>query len=312
MPNTGPKLAGTGTGVGWTSPANVASPTNYATQTIAHGATTAPLRGSNFGFAVPAGATINGVQVSAVAFADSNLELLFSSIQLVKSGAATGTPKSDTAKWTDFPRGYNYGSSIDLWGATLTPADVNDPTFGFEAIVRNTSTEADMASVNDYLMTVFYTTGGGGGGGGATPSNGGTTEPLGLALFPATQGIVGTIYKLDPVNFNDPNSPSHYNFKVEDVLCGRNPTINRLFISHHDLGLANIVVTISGNNDSREVVSNSFPMVLGTALATGKIVTSVWDQISMTGQNLQLSIYRAAGAGPVSITKIRIEGTVER
>lgn len=120
------------------------------------------------------------------------------------------------------------------------------------------------------------------------------------------------MYTFDPTNFNDPNSGSFYNYKVEDIICGRQPTINRIFISHRDLGLATITLTITGNDDSKNVISNSTTIALGTVAASGRIVTTVWDQISFTCQNPQISITRAANGGPVSITKLRVEGRVEK
>jgi hypothetical protein len=145
-------------------------------------------------------------------------------------------------------------------------------------------------------------------------SNGGTAAPLNLVLFPMTlAGATGNgLWTFDPTNFNDPNSPSSYAYKQEDVICGRNPTINRIYISHRDLGQTKITVTITGNNDKGKVVSKSVTVNLGTADASNRIITTVYDQIAFTGQNLQISWVRAAGAGPVAITKFRAEGGVEK
>jgi hypothetical protein len=52
--------------------------------------------------------------------------------------------------------------------------------------------------------------------------------------------------------------------------------------------------------------------MLGTAAASGVIITTVFAQIAFTAQNLQLSVSRAANAGTMSITKVRMEGQVER
>ncbi|HEX4503168.1 MAG TPA: hypothetical protein VH187_18700 [Scandinavium sp.] len=144
-------------------------------------------------------------------------------------------------------------------------------------------------------------------------SNGGTADRLYLELLPFSIGLVGTnLYKFDITNFNDPNSSSFYSWKKEDVICGRQPTVNRLYISHRDFGVCPITATLTGNNDSGKVISQSIPVTLGTTAASGVIITTVFDQIAFTAQNPQLSVSRAANAGTMSITKVRMEGQVER
>jgi hypothetical protein len=143
-----------------------------------------------------------------------------------------------------------------------------------------------------------------------TPSNGGYVGPLNLLLIPAQNFTTATFYTLDPTNFNDPSSPSSYSWKVEDVIAGRTPTISRVIISHRDLGVATITMTLSGTDDFGAIVSSSTPVTLGTVAASGKIITQVIG-LAQTGQNLQLSVFREANAGPVSITKIRMEGRVD-
>ncbi len=145
-------------------------------------------------------------------------------------------------------------------------------------------------------------------------SVGGTPAPLYLALFPLEwnpgAGLSFYFSTFDPTNFNDPNMGSFYNWKVEDVLAGRTPTINRVIISYRDLGVATITVTLTGTDDSAAVVTSTQGITIGTVAASGRICSQVVG-ISLTGQNLQLSVQRAAGAGPVSITKVRMEGRVE-
>lgn len=143
-----------------------------------------------------------------------------------------------------------------------------------------------------------------------TPSNRGYVGPLNMLLIPAQNFTTAVFYTLDPTNFNDVSSPSSYSWKVEDVIAGRTPTINRLIVSYRDLGLATVTFTLSGTDDSGNLVSNSTPVAIGTLAASNKIVTKVVG-LALTGQNLQLSVLRDANAGPVSITKMRMEGRVE-
>jgi hypothetical protein len=140
------------------------------------------------------------------------------------------------------------------------------------------------------------------------PSNGGTTKPLNLALYPTSLNT--NFFKFDMTNFNDTVSGAFYIFKTEDVICGRTGTISRVIISYRDLGVATITIVLVGTNDQQAIVSSSEPMTIGTVAASKAIVTQIIG-ISLTAQNLSLSITRDPNAGPVSITKVRMEGRVE-
>jgi len=150
----------------------------------------------------------------------------------------------------------------------------------------------------------------------STPSNGGVSGPLGLLLIPAQNGGTPNVFTLDPTNFNDPANGSYYYWKVEDGIAGRVMTINRVILSYRDLGVATITVGLNGvsgekdSNNADTPVSNSQQIVIGTVAASQKICTIVLG-LALTGCNLQASVTRAPNAGPVSITKLRMEGKIE-
>jgi hypothetical protein len=141
-------------------------------------------------------------------------------------------------------------------------------------------------------------------------SNGGIPAALNLWLFPSLVGGDGIFWTLDPTDFDDTLEGSNYSCKVEDVIAGRTPTINRLIISYTDLGPATFTVLLSGSDDNQQPVLFQQTVAIGTVAAPETIKTVVVG-VNLTGQNLQLTIARAPGAGPVSITKIRMEGKVE-
>jgi hypothetical protein len=143
----------------------------------------------------------------------------------------------------------------------------------------------------------------------SAPSNGGVTSLLNIPLYPMA-GPLTALYKFDPTNFNDVASGSFYNWKVEDVIAGRTPTISRVIISYRDLGVASLFVHLSGTTDAGKAVNASQTVPIGNTVPLNIILTTVVG-ISLTGQNLQLSVVRAANAGPISITKVRLEGRVE-
>ena len=150
----------------------------------------------------------------------------------------------------------------------------------------------------------------------STPSNGGVSGPLGLLLIPAQNGGTPNVFTLDPTNFNDPANGSYYYWKVEDGIAGRVMTINRVILSYRDLGVATITVGLNGvsgekdSNNADTPVANSQQIEIGTVAASQKICTIVLG-LALTGCNLQASVTRAPNAGPVSITKLRMEGKIE-
>jgi hypothetical protein len=143
-----------------------------------------------------------------------------------------------------------------------------------------------------------------------TPSNGGMLAPLNILAIPCTLFLNPVVLTLDPTNFDDQANGSTYSWKVEDVIAGRQPTINRVIISYRDLGVATITVTLSGNDDSGNALSINQVATIGTVAGSKKILSVVLG-LALTAQNLQLNVTRPPAGGPVSITKVRMEGKVE-
>jgi hypothetical protein len=156
-------VAGTGandatvTGTGWTNPGNVtADDGSYATVTVALNAHSQYVKGTNFGFAVPGGATIVGIVAEVERNVPAGNAIDFS-VRLFKAGVATG---SDLAaySWPATDAVATYGSSSELWGTTWTPADVNAATFGVGISVKGHSAFAVNPQVDYIKITVYYST----------------------------------------------------------------------------------------------------------------------------------------------------------
>jgi hypothetical protein len=148
-------IAGTGAndatvvGTAWTNPGNVtADDGSYATVTVALNAHSQYVKGTNFGFAVPGGATIVGIVAEVERNVPAGNAIDFS-VRLFKAGVATG---SDLAaySWPATDAVATYGSSSELWGTTWTPADVNAATFGVGISVKGHSAFAVNPQV-DYI-----------------------------------------------------------------------------------------------------------------------------------------------------------------
>ena len=145
-------------------------------------------------------------------------------------------------------------------------------------------------------------------------SNGGVAAAQMRALFPMFNNLNGAVsfYTFDPTSgFDDPNASSVYSYRVEEVVLGRTPTVSRVMVTYRDLGPVTVMFTLSGTNDAQQLVTSANVMQqLGNPVPTGKLITAVIG-MSLTAANLQLTVTRGAGAGPLSISKIVLCGRVE-
>ena len=170
MSTAGPNAPGTMTddaavGVGvWATVDNAkVNDTSYATNGSGTPATHY-LKATAFGFAIPSGATINGIQVGITRKASNNAKFEYSSdniVSLVKGGTVSGDNKFNAGvKWPTSDGTVTYGTTSDLWGTTWAYTDINASNFG---VVLSANTVTATASVNFISVTITYTEGGGGG-----------------------------------------------------------------------------------------------------------------------------------------------------
>jgi hypothetical protein len=115
-------------------------------------------------FSIPSTATILGVAVNFNIFAQSlPTSGTIAGISLWQTGAQLGTEKTPGTAFTSsiYP-GVNqsYGGAADLWGASLTPIIVNDPSFGFAVAVD--CPDVRLFLVQPFTVTVYYTLSGSG------------------------------------------------------------------------------------------------------------------------------------------------------
>jgi hypothetical protein len=118
-----------------------ANPSNAIESDNAYAATSDPgvgtyyshyLKATNFGFAIPAGATINGIVVTYEKQYVNAGVVYDNEIRIVKADGAIGTTnKAATATvWPSTDASNSYGSSTDLWGETWDADKINDIDFG--------------------------------------------------------------------------------------------------------------------------------------------------------------------------------------
>ncbi len=164
MTTVGPTFAGAGATSGspaWTSPGSITASDDVRAQCgVAALGTSGTLKATSFGFAIPAGATINGITVAIERRSTSASVIKDSTIQLLKAGTAAGSNKADTG--TFWPNNVDstatYGSASDLWGTSWAASDINDVNFGVQIITSNADTSVIRQSQVDAVkITIDYT-----------------------------------------------------------------------------------------------------------------------------------------------------------
>ncbi len=157
--NAGAGVDNTAVGAGiWTSPGNIsATGSPYATQNLASNATSHYLQGSNYGFAIPAGATINGITVNIRRQVATTSSMFDNVVSLVKAGAVTGSNLASGTAWPNSFGTATYGSASILWGTTWTASDINASNFGVVLSARSNSGSARQLDVDYIQVTVTYT-----------------------------------------------------------------------------------------------------------------------------------------------------------
>lgn len=160
MADTGWKVAGTGTNVAagggdyaWGNPSNITNTTASTAIVSNFSGTSQNLRASNFGFSIPAELTITGVE-ARIRRMSSFGYVQDENVRLIVAGAVTGTDKVKAGKWTAVYTISEYGGESDLWGTTLTPAQVNASSFGVQLSVL--ATGKDDAMVQTIWMRIHY------------------------------------------------------------------------------------------------------------------------------------------------------------
>ncbi len=167
---SGPNSVGTGANVSypgsnysWSSVSNIQSSNNSrATSTITNsGQNTDYLQATNFGFNIPVGSTIDGIQVyverSAQCVSSCSSEVRDARIRIIKGGLVQSTDKATGTNWPSSDGVATYGGVADLWGTTWSVSDINASNFGVAISAGRTSGGDKSAQVDHVSITVTYT-----------------------------------------------------------------------------------------------------------------------------------------------------------
>lgn len=140
-------------GSAWTNPGNAIAADNTYAVTAPGGAPTQYLKATNFGFSIPALAQVLGIQVHVERRSTAGT-VSDARARIVKGNVVGTAERALPGFWPTVDTVANYGSSIDLWGTTWTPADINSNGFGF---ALSATDNIDTAAVDSISITVHYT-----------------------------------------------------------------------------------------------------------------------------------------------------------
>lgn len=147
-------LTTSGSGVAWTVNSPATASVNLATPGISQ-----IISGTNYGFNIPAGATILGIQINSfytVNFTTTSV-LIDTVCVLLKGGTPSGIDKHLATP--NFTAGFgtlNLGGSSDLWGTTWTPAQINASNFGFRFQLYTPGGFTVFNILQGFPITVYY------------------------------------------------------------------------------------------------------------------------------------------------------------
>lgn len=145
-------------GKSWQNPDN-AKIEDGNTSYIIEPAYTQYLKATNFGFSVPSGATIDGIEVGVKRKSSSaDYWILDYSVKLVKSDggfSVANRANTDPGQWSTTLTYAFYGGSSDLWGESWTSSDINNSNFGIAFSVDGCDDPS--LEVDHIQIKVYYT-----------------------------------------------------------------------------------------------------------------------------------------------------------
>ena len=156
--------AGIGTLSWGASAANAVSSNNsYASRANLDNTTSNFLQCLNYGFSIPAGATILGIEVNIERKSNSiaNGGSRDAAMRLVKGGVIEplANDRSTATTYTTVDTVETHGGPTNLWGTTWTPAQINAANFGaaFAATKPNAAGGAHTVTVDHMQIVVYFT-----------------------------------------------------------------------------------------------------------------------------------------------------------
>ena len=118
------------------------------------------LKATNFGFNIPNDQVISGIQVHVYkeGINTGSVYVKDNSVRLIINEVICGNDLKSNNYWPTTAGFVDYGSEINLWGNTLTPAIVNSANFGvsLSALLYSQTYSPAQAYIDYVSITVFY------------------------------------------------------------------------------------------------------------------------------------------------------------
>lgn len=123
----------------WTDPNNIkVSDANVATCVLPITDYSDWIRATNFGFSLPTGAVILGIEVEVIRGSDDELDVVDKDVYLRKTSGQVGDSKPSAVGWAGKDAVSEiYGGPADTWNAGLTIADIESSDFGVDICAEN-------------------------------------------------------------------------------------------------------------------------------------------------------------------------------
>jgi len=120
------------------------------------------LRITNWGFSLPAGAVIRGIEVQIFREANHRDDILDHAIYLRKTSGRVGDNYANTVDtWARNDEAALYGGTGDLWNTTWTKADIESSDFGIDISVENLDgSDPSKAFIYSVSINIEYTSDG--------------------------------------------------------------------------------------------------------------------------------------------------------
>ncbi len=150
----------------WTNPTNIyAIDSTYATAANSvNGTSYFGLQATTFGFSIPSGATIDGIELTITRHASKATtynRVYDANVYVMKDTSNIYSKTANATNWPTTDADRVYGGSTDLWGTTWTPTQINASTFGARlraAVYKTTGGDATTTAYVDAIkITVYYT-----------------------------------------------------------------------------------------------------------------------------------------------------------
>lgn len=243
MASQGPNNPGTGANdnsfgtTAWADPGNITSSNNaYATAEPVAASSTQYLKATNFGFSIPGGSTIDGIELKIERHSDDgdfNSTGKDSRVRLVKGGTVQTTDKASAAMWSLTDAVATYGGAADLWGTTWTADDINSSGFGavLSMLGVNLPDTDGYGAVDHMTLRVYYT----------------ASSPPVNSVAPAVSGTAQVGQTLTSTTGTWSNTPTGYSYQWKAAGGNVGTDQNTYVPVVGDIG-ATITCTVTASN----------------------------------------------------------------